>query len=355
MIWLLIVAISAASVITQKFERVAGFVAFLGIGYLCGTPNYAYDPDSNVYAFYYNNGVDYFERGYNLLARVCHPYMGYPTFRLLTSLAVFFGMYLVLLAFTRHMSTMALFYSIALFPADKAQTRNCMAVFFILLGALLLYKFGKKAVLPALVVIFIGSLFHSLALFFLLVPVLWLFKDFIEKYYSLIFWPWIFVGLMLEILGSGFLGQIIGQLVGMFSSRQNAAENITNVYSTDGPPLRQWLVLLGVTLIMMFIAAIMKQYINDDTHVFYQLFLIAALLWAIALVLTTMSIDYVRVLRVTAFFYFLLTTTIAYKQKGIQRATILGSGLLFSLVMMGVDLWVYGFSLVQILAIFGVI
>lgn len=353
MIWSLVVVASLASMLSRKLEKTTGFVSFLLLGYLSGTPIYELDPDSLVYQLNYQLNTDYFESGYNWLTHQFSPYMQYSEFRLISCLAVFGLLFLIVLLLTPRVSTISFFYAVAMFPADKAQVRNCMAALFIFLGAYLLLRYGNKGVIPALAVIYIGSLFHSLALFFLVLPIMWLFKDFSEKYFNLLFVLCVSIGAFSELFGAKVLVPILSRFVGLVGSRNNASENILNLYSGGGQPILHWLVFLTVTLLFVVGGKFFIGQQKSGNKLYYQMFLCTSLMWGFALILMTLSIDYIRILRIVIFFYFLYLDYVATQRIGLARLLVILQGIIVAASMLFVELWAYGFSGAQIRAIFG--
>ncbi|MGN8667045.1 EpsG family protein [Lacticaseibacillus paracasei] len=354
MIWLGIVCISFISSCFQKLEKSAGLISFLGLGYLAGTPNMLYDPDAFVYLQNYNSGTDYFETGYNWVTKLFEPSVDYQTFRLYSSLFIFFLMFLAVLLMTKHVSSIALVYAIAMFPVDKAQTRNVMAAVFVLFGAVVLLKLGKRGILPSLLVIFIGSFFHSLALYFLLLPLLWLFKGFIEKHFSAITTCLIVVAFIFEILGSTSIAPLLVQLLGKFANRANVAENVSTLYA-GGQPFSQWFVSFAVTMMIILTVQFLRRQYPNNMRSYYQMILCSSILWSAALILMTLSIDYIRILRIVTYFYFIYIVNVTSNQKSTDRLIGVTISIGSAVVLMFVGLWVYGFSGDQIRAIFGFI
>lgn len=355
MLWLGIVCISFISTCFQRLERLTELMSFLGLGYLAGTPNLVYDRDAFVYMQNYIYGTDYFESGYNWLTKLFEPRMDYQTFRLYSSLIVFLLMFLAIFLMTKHVSAVALFYAIGIFPVDKLQVRNCMGAVFILFGAFMLIQFRKKGVLPSLLVIFAGSFFHSLALYFLLLPVVWFFKDFVEKHFSIIISSLVVTAFVFEILGSTNLTPVLVQLLGRFGNRANVAENVSTVYSGGGLTFVQWFVFCAITIFAVMAVQLFKRFCHEDMKPYYQIALCALVLWAAALTLMTLSIDYIRVLRIVAFFYFIYIANVMLNQKGNIRFSGIVVGVVSAIVLMLVGFWSYGFTADQIRSIFGFI
>ncbi|EPC56863.1 hypothetical protein Lpp77_01277 [Lacticaseibacillus paracasei subsp. paracasei CNCM I-4270] len=355
MLWLCIVLVSFISACLQKMEKLVGLVSFMGLGFLAGNPNLQYDRDALVYMQNYTAGTDYFEKGYNWITKLFEPTIDYQTFRLYSSLIVFLLMFLAILLMTEHVSSVSFFYAIAIFPIDKIQVRNCMGAVFILFGTFFLIKYGNKGVIPAFFIIFIGSLFHSLALYFLLLPVMWLFRDLIERYFSVVSWGLMFIAFILEILGSTSLAPLIVEILGRFGSRANAGENVSTIYSGGGQSIGQWGIFLLVTILAIITVRLIKGMYDKDSSIYYQLVLCALVLWSAALIFMTLSIDYIRILRISAFFYFIYIANVSSNHNLGARLNGIAIGTLSAVILMSLGFWAYGFTQDQILAAFGFI
>lgn len=355
MLWLGIVFVSFMSACFQRLEKLIGFISFLGLGYIAGTPNLLNDPDATVYMRNYNSGSDYFESGYNWIAKLAEPKMDYLTFRLYSSLIVFFLLFIGVRLLTRHVSSISFLYAIAIFPIDKIQVRNCMGAVFILFGAFLLLKFEKKGILPALAIIFVGSFFHSIALYFLLLPLLWLFKGMIRTYFSVITSGLMVLSFAFEILGSTILAPLLVELLDRFGNRTNVAENVSNIYSGGGQSIIEWMIFLAITVFMVVTVQLVRQFRNDAVDSDYQLVLCALVLWSAALILMTLSIDYIRILRIVAFFYFIyIINAVAFQRNGMHLKGLL-IGLVSASILMFTGFWAYGFTGEKILSVLGFI
>ena len=82
MLWILLIIVCLISAFTRVFERSAGLLAFLLMGYMVGTPNYQFNNDAFVYLNSYLSKADNFERGYNWLTDLAATHVSYATFRL---------------------------------------------------------------------------------------------------------------------------------------------------------------------------------------------------------------------------------------------------------------------------------
>lgn len=334
MLWILLIIVCLISAFTRVFERSAGLLAFLLMGYMVGTPNYQFNNDAFVYLNSYLSKADNFERGYNWLTDLAATHVSYATFRLYSSITVYILMFLVILIFTKHVSSVALFYAFAMFPFDSEQIRSGMATLFILFGAWMLVKFQKKGVFPALIIIICGSLFHSLALIFIALPLLWLIRKNVKNHFKLYFICISVISFLFEILGSSSLVPVISDLTSKISSRTQAALNISTVYNSGSVSLKIWITFYLITLFFVLSGYSLKlRDKNPDSY--FDLFLCSMILWGVSLTLLTVSVDYVRILRIAIFSYILLITnriTIGHKWQGKLYLFLISGALLLMII-----------------------
>lgn len=352
MLWITIVLVTLISTIFHKLERVIGFIAFVGIGYLVGTPNYNYNGDAVVYLNSFMTKADNFESGYNWLTNWAGQFLDYSTFRLYSSLIVYILLFCAILLFTKKVSLIALFYSISMFPFDNEQVRNGMASLFILLGAYFLVKWERKGIIPAILIIYFGSYFHSLALIFLLLPLLWMIKENIEKNFKIYFIILSGIAIASEVLGSFNLTSFFSSFLMKFGNRNDAATNVVTVYNDGVRIIPLWFLFYFITLIMIF--TFYKINCDKEKNI-HQFFLCSIILWTGSLILLTISFDYLRILRVVSFFYlFLIASLMTEVDKRTERV-LFTMGLITSLLLFEAQFLTYGMTLQQWKSIIGLI
>lgn len=351
MIWISLLLISFLSAITRKFERICGLFSFLGIGYLVGTPNYQYNGDAVVYMNSYATRSNQFEKGYNWLTNIASNQFDYATFRLYSSLILYVLIFIVILMFTKHVTIISFFYAIAMFPFDNDQVRNAMASLFILLGAYFLIRWDKKGIIPAFIIIFIGSLFHSLALFFLLLPVIWIIRKSIQNHFKSYFVMLSIVALVFEILGSSNLLPFLTALITRFSSRVDAANNMSTIYNAGSTNLLIWSTFYAITLYFIVTGYTLKKGLNNKYEKYYSLFLCSFILWTSAFILLTISVDYVRILRVVSFFYIILIAKLMSESFKTFHFKLYAYSFIGAILLMAIQIKGYGLSLETIKSI----
>lgn len=341
MLWVVIV-ISLISVLLRKFERTIGIISFLLISFIVGHPNYIYNGDANVYRLDYIYGLNSFEKGYNFITNFAINKMDYTDFRIYSSIIVYLILSLLILLFTRHVSTISLFYAISMFPFDNQQVRNVMAALFILFGGYLLFKFGKKAFLLSLLSIFIGSFFHSLSLFFLILPVLWIFKTTIVKKFVTLFSIASIVTFIFELLGSTGIIPILTTVLNKLGSRASASDNVATVYN-HSISIYTWIAFYIVTLFMAYTVYSLKNYILKQNVAYYDMAIVTIFMWMGGMLLITISPDYVRILRIISLFYFIFMAEV-FSQHNINKSKIFIYSLTMSFGLLIIQLKVYGIN-----------
>lgn len=352
MLWITAVLTSLISFLFQRFETIVGLYSFMVLGYLVGTPNYNYNNDAIVYASNYAYRTNAFESGYNWLCNIAGNYIDYSTFRLYSSLVVYFLLFLVIRLFTKRVAAISFFSSIAMFPFDNEQIRNGMLSLFVLLGAYFLIKWNKKGIIPSFLIIYIGSLFHSLGLLFMLIPIIWLFKANIERHFKIYFMIISFVAICLEILGSFNLVTVLSSLVSKLSSRSDVGENIALVYGGGALSLKIWLAFYFITLIMIFTFYKLKKELYLYTPQQYELFLCTIILWGGGLILMSLSVDYLRILRLVGYFYFILVVNLMRNVYFKKKIWLFFCSLSSMTLLFIIQIIVYGMKTPQLESIF---
>lgn len=353
MLWIFVILISLVSVIIQKGDRIFGFISFLCIGYIVGTPNYEFNRDAVVYANAYLFRTDVFERGYNVLTDSMWNHFDYPTFRLLSSIVVYILLFCILMLFTKKISLISLMYAFSMFPFDSQQVRNVMASLFILLGSYFLIKLKNKGIIPALCLIFAGSLFHSLALLFLAIPVLWIVRNNIEKHFKMFFAVGSLFALIFEILGATSVVPFLAGIIAKVSSRENVSSNILTVYNAGATHFKMWLIFYVITTIIV-VTGYKVHKKNQGILEYYQLYMCAIILWTFSLMLFTISVDYVRALRLISYFFFIfIANMVQHSTSYGYRIKIVSVSFAISLLLMLSQYWVYGMNFEQFKGIIG--
>lgn len=353
MLWIFVILISLVSVVIQKFDRISGFISFLGIGYLVGTPNYQFNRDAVVYANAYSFRTDVFERGYNLLTDSMWNHFDYQTFRLLSSMAVYMLLFFILILFTKKVSLISLVYAFSMYPFDSEQVRNVMAGLFILLGAYLLNKFKNKGIIPAMGLIFLGSLFHSLALLFLVLPIMWFARNNIEKHFKVYFTIGSVFALAFEVLGTTRIVPVLASIIDRISSRENISNNVLTVYNVGATHFKMWLVFYILTIIIV-VTGYRFYRKSQSIHEYYQLYVCTIILWTFSLGLFAISVDYVRTLRLVSYFFFILIASLVQNSAYyVDKIKMISMSLVISLLLMFSQYWIYGMNFEQFKGIIG--
>lgn len=353
MLWVTAVLFSLVSALFRRFETAIGLYSFMVLGYLVGTPNYTYNGDAIVYAADYMHKANMFESGYNWICSVAGNYINYSTFRLYSSLIVYFLLFVIIRIFTNRVTMISLFSSIAIFPFDNEQVRNGMLSLFVLFCAYLLVKWNKAGIVPALLVIYCGSLFHSLGLLFMFLPVVWMFRNNIEKHFKLYFSILSIISVIIEIVGPYRLSSLLSVFVARFSSRSDIGENVSAVYNNG--TFYIWLVFYLVTIVMLISFYGFKNDLKSYSPKYYQLFLCAMILWGGGLILLTLSVDYLRILRLVGYFYFILIASLIPKVRFKKGMWLFVFGNTSAILLFLSQMTVYGLNWTQIESIFHLI
>lgn len=346
MYWLIAVIISSFSVCLSKFEKISGFLSFICLGISMGIPNYATNGDAVVYANNYMLQTHEFEAGYNFISDFFGNYYDYATFRLITSILFCFILYLGVSCITKKVSLFSLLYCICAFPYDTLQVRSEMALSMIIFGCFFLFKYQRKGIIPSTIIIYIASLFHSLALIFLLIPILYIFVEFIIEKRKLIFSILSLVAIFLKMVGTTKIGNIVTQLVSQYSTRDDAGKNTSLIYNS-GTDWVIWIVVFCFSILLAYYT-VNQKYIGLDSNIkrMYKVLVLAILVWMIGLILFSISVDYIRILRIVTLIFFLFT---CYRLQFLkEKKCIIIYDLFLALILFVVQMKLYGLNLSDI-------
>lgn len=346
-LWIISLILCLLSSIFQKFERLIGLFTLIIFGIIEGNPNYLYG-DASVYYNDYFFKTQQFEKGYNYLTNFFGSYVDYQSFRLITSIFFMILLCVLLLLITEKISLFALFYGIGAFPNDVQQVRNQMAAVFIVGAVVLLYKFNRKGIIPAILTIYVGSLFHSIALLYLLFPIIFFFKD-LNKGFKKISVLGLFIAIIVELANNVLeLNNLVSNMLTRFSSRSSASTNVMDIYSNNLIPFSIWLLTFITTLIMICLVFLINYKNNisvDDSKVeVIQKMAIGSLyIWMIGLILLASSIEYIRILRISSVILFItIGKTIELKKENlVLKNRLIVIGLLYSIILLILQAWIY--------------
>lgn len=348
-LWIISLILCLLSSIFQQFERLIGLFALLIFGIIEGNPNYLYG-DASVYYNDYFFKTQQFESGYNYLTNFFGSYVDYQNFRLITSIFFMILLCVLLLLITEKISLFALFYGIGAFPNDVQQVRNQMATIFIIGGVVLLYKFNRKGIIPAILTIYIGSLFHSIALLYLLFPIILFLKD-LDKTFKKVSVLGLSIAIIVELANNVLkLNNFVSNMLTKFSSRSSASTNVINIYSNNLIPFSIWLLTFVTTLIMIYLVVLINYKNNININVgnskikSVQKMAIGALyIWIIGLILLASSIEYIRILRISSVILFITITKIIElkEDKLVLKNKLIVVGLFYSIILLILQAWIY--------------
>lgn len=333
----------------NKFNRTSGLIALLIYGIIEGNPNYFYG-DASVYFNDYMFKTQQFEKGYNFLTGLFGTRFDYLNFRLITSILFLLLLYFAVVTITNRVSLFSMLYGIGAFPNDVQQVRNQMASVFIVFGIVFLYKYGKKGIIPAFFTIYLGSLFHSIALIFLLVPILFYFDNLIKLFNKISV-----VGLITAIIAKlatsiPNLNTLVSGALSIFSSRETASTNVTDIYSNNVIPISIWTLTIIVTLIMFYLITSVYEIrytgLVRSSNIFSleKVVVISFYIWIIGLVLLASSIEYIRILRISSVLLFIVIAKLTEQNKDkpiLLPNRIVVISLLYSIILLILQAWIY--------------
>lgn len=350
MFWLIAVLISIISLCISRFERIGAFFSFLALGISMGTPNYVTNGDAIVYANNYMLQTHEFEVGYNFISDFFGKYCDYSTFRLITSILFCLILYISVSLITKKIAVFSLLYCICAFPYDTLQVRSEMALSLIILGCAFLFKYQNKGIIYSFVIIYLASLFHSIALIFLFIPILYPFVSFFVKKRTVLFFMLGLISIIARLIGTTNIGSFITQLVSKYSTRDNAAQNTSQVYSF-GTSWFIWIIVFIFTILL--ITYVMNQNydcMNKDVKSIYKILVLALMIWMFGLVLFSISVDYIRILRIVTLVFFIFTCSELQSYRIRNQKYIIVYDLFLAFILFFIQMELYGLSINNVLS-----
>lgn len=341
-LWIISIVISFASTVLRKYERITGFISLIFLAIIQGNPNYDYG-DAIVYLHDYLFQTHQFEKGYNLITNFFSQYIDYQYFRLLSSFVFLLSIGFIVCKFTKYLSAFTLFYSIGAFPNDVQQVRNQMATVFLVLAGLALCKISKKSIafLFSIALIYMASLFHSIALIFVLLPFLFYFKN-LESRLSQISLFGLLLLVVFKFLPISVINTFINSVLTKFGSRTDAGSNIINIYSFNVVPYRIWILLIILTFYAFYLIRGSKVLsVNRKISSIRQLEICSFVIWIIGLLLMTTSIEYIRILRIASVFLFVYSASCLEYVQQKQGSSLVIKTMLFSIVLLITQILIY--------------
>lgn len=341
-LWVISIVVCLFSAILRKFERISGFISLSLLAIIQGNPNYYYG-DAVVYFHDYLFQTHQFEKGYNFIVSFFNQYINYQSFRLISSFIFLLSFGLIICGLTKHLSTFTLLYSIGAFPNDVQQVRNQMATVFLLLAALVLCRISQKgtAFVISIVLIYVASLFHSIALIFILLPFLFYLKN-LESWLSRISLFSLVLLVVFKFLPLSIINNIVNGVLGKLGSRADASSNIINIYSYNVVPFQIWLMLLALSFYAYYLIKGSK--LKNGNKIVYnvrQLEVSTFLIWLIGLLLMTTSIEYVRILRIVSVFIFIYSASCLNFTELKKGNILIVKNLSFSIVLLLIQTLIY--------------
>lgn len=279
-------------------------------------------PDFSVYQAEYYRNSDYFEKGYNLLTHIANNCgLTYIEFR--TALAIFsvviFGIAIIRLTPNPELAFMG--YFIASYLVDVVQIRQFAMMAFLLLGLSLLHETNMLIRIVGVAFLIIAPQFHSLGwIFVLLAPLSYAPVLTQLKYVKRLSWVVVGLAVVLYVVPKGFLLSVTSKLMSILSSRQDISDNVMSVYSKgSGIKVIAFLVIISVASVL--VATIMERApVENMRNIQTLMFTVYAQLASV--ILTYMSVDYVRLSRMAIVLLVLMISNLGINKHRLLMWTI---------------------------------
>ncbi|NBA11173.1 EpsG family protein [Weissella confusa] len=307
MIWILLLVQNVLATFFGRFERLSGFLTFIGLGFIAGLADPRHNADYSLYKNSYDLGWQNFEHGYTWIATRSMQYgISYSTFRFWLLLSIFVLLAFSLSLITRRLAAVAFFYGVSAFALDSIQVRNVAATAFIVLAIAVLVRFPNfKGVVLSFVCLWLGAEFHTIAYIFLVVPIFAIWKFDFSKYFNFFVIVVYTISLLMFSNLKLYFSIFIAKILETVSSRSNLGSNILEVYS-QGTVFRYWVMLATVALMLfwLFSYGFRTVSISEDEYEYNSSVSVVILIGVVSVFLMTISVDYVRVLRIVSLFFF---------------------------------------------------
>lgn len=322
-VWLGVILQNALSYVFKKFETISAAITFTFLAYAFATTNISYNPDYQLYQNSYMLHWKNFENGYIYISNIFSNLgFSFQDFRAFVGVIVFLGILIGSRLITKHVSIIALVYAIEAFPLDTIQIRNAILTFLIIMSCVLWNKDGTVSKISCITILLISTLFHSLAYMFILYYFIFLLSSKIGGLYKKIAYAIIFISMLSEIIGYGWLVKIVNKFTLLSKNRGNLLDNFNTVY-IQGTQFKTWILIFIITLVVIWIINNAKSYLNENGLLKIDSYIVMV---TIGLLFTTISVDFIRIYRVLIILILLFLLSNIKKEKidnGMIRSRIL--------------------------------
>ncbi|GJI54866.1 EpsG family protein [Lactiplantibacillus plantarum] len=298
------------SSVSKKFQHISGLITFMVLGYIAGTANAAHNADYSLYLASYQMHLGNFEKGYTYVSNLASASgLTYEQFRLISSIIVYLILYIAICRYTKNISTVAILYTFIIFPLDAIQVRNGMMLAIVALGISFLQKDCWKNYILSFMLIYFASLFHSLGLVFLTVPLLVLVlrhkRIFVLYHAELIA---LVLSVFFRIVGGSVIQSLSLKVASTFGSRGTLSNNLSSVY-TNSTKVNVWLIFFVIAILFSLLPFLFQKYISNADGLIQEDYVATSwvmFFFGVSLILMVISVDYVRIMRVASFFAIIL-------------------------------------------------
>lgn len=318
MIIILILAQSLIFGLLKKFQRTSGLLTFMTLGFYSGIADIRHNADYKLYLASFDMKWSNFEQGYTYFSQTAKNYgVTYENFRLAFCLITYFILFMGIVKLTENVALVSFLYGISMYPLESIQVRNTLMIAIITWMVVVLKKDDNWRYFVAIIIVWISSLFHSLGLIFIVIPIFtYLFRNrefTYYKYASLIIYG---LSIIFVAFGKGILISLSVLITKLFSGRESLANNLTNVYSNSAVN-KVWIAMLVLAIIISLFPVFNKKSIveNEILKVDYRPLLWMLILAALSILLMTVTVDYIRLIRNVSLFYFIWTVIIFNNEK----------------------------------------
>lgn len=252
--------------------------------------------DYSVYESQYYANSDYFERFYNLLVHLSNSVgLNYVEFRLSISIIAVIIFLLAIVRLTNNVSIAIMGYFISSYLVDIVQIRQFLMLGFILLGLSFLKLDSVVGSIFGYASMFVGTQFHSLGwIFFLFSPLVFVSLKKQREWLPIISGIILFIIALFYVLPKSLLLKLTATVLNLLSSRENIVDNVNTVYS-NGSGIKVWFLLFVISMVALLIGCFSKNIVMNEKNAQVLMYSIYILL--ISILLTFMSVDYVRLSR----------------------------------------------------------
>lgn len=332
--------------IIGKFRRCSAFITFCIVAVYSGMADSRHAADYMLYFNSYTYRWKNFEHGYLWLTGISYNHgLTYLDFRMVSICITYLLFFVLTCLLTKNVALVAAVYVVTSYAIDVSQIRNVMVIPFMLLAIYILIKKIKFSYFFAMAVLILGATIHTLSLSLILIPIIIMLKKYWEQSFGkLLFVILIFANLVQFSAKRLFLSFAI-KFVSLVGFRSNLIANLQGAYSS-GTEFTPWVLstMVVISCIWLFNELTKRSRIQKkinfsgiEPELFNSSILIGEVslfLMCIGLILMTMSVDYIRLIRIAFVLFTIFLGNILIMLNKTQKVIYISAFIVISCLML---------------------